>query len=160
GQGTLPTATPKVSDFGLARVLDASNHRTRTGHIVGTLAYMAPEQAAGTAHRAGPAADVYALGAVLYELLTGHAPFGPDPSAATLHRILYEPPAGLRRLNPDVPRDLETVVLKCLEKNPDNRYATALVLADDLRRFLVGKPVAAQRVGTAESIRRWIARRP
>ncbi|MBA4190332.1 MAG: hypothetical protein C0467_20285 [Planctomycetaceae bacterium] len=154
------TATPKVSDFGLARVLDASNHRTRTGHIVGTLAYMAPEQAAGSAHRAGPAADVYALGAVLYELLTGHAPFGPDPSAVTLHRILHEPPAGLRRLNPAVPRDLETVVLKCLEKNPDNRYATALVLADDLHRFLVGIPVAAQRVGRAESIRRWIARRP
>jgi WD40 repeat protein/serine/threonine protein kinase len=159
-QDPLLTATPKVSDFGLARVLDASNHRTRTGHIVGTLAYMAPEQAAGTAHRAGPAADVYALGAVLYELLTGHAPFGPDPSAATLHRILYEPPASLRRLRPAVPRDLETVVLKCLEKNPDQRYATALVLADDLRRFLTGKPVAAQRVGPAESVRRWIARRP
>ncbi|VTU02616.1 wd-40 repeat-containing protein : Serine/threonine protein kinase with WD40 repeats OS=Pirellula staleyi (strain ATCC 27377 / DSM 6068 / ICPB 4128) GN=Psta_3332 PE=4 SV=1: Pkinase: WD40: WD40: WD40: WD40: WD40: WD40: WD40: WD40: WD40: WD40 [Gemmataceae bacterium] len=156
----LLAATPKVSDFGLARVLDASNHRTRTGHIVGTLAYMAPEQAAGTAHRAGPAADVYALGAVLYELLTGHAPFGPDPSPATLHRILYEPPAGLRRLTPAVPRDLETVVLKCLEKNPDRRYATALVLADDLRRFLAGRPIAAQRVGPAESLRRWVARRP
>lgn len=154
------TAEPKVSDFGLARVLDASNHRTRTGHIVGTLAYMAPEQAAGTAHRAGPAADVYALGAVLYELLTGHSPFGPDPTAATLQRILYEPPPGLRRLTPAVPRDLETIALKCLEKNPDNRYATALVLADDLRQFLVGKPIAAQRVGRAETLRRWVARRP
>lgn len=153
-------AIPKVTDFGLARLLDETGGRTRTGDIVGTLGYMAPEQAAGTAHRAGPAADVYALGAILYELLTGGPPFGPEPTAATLHRLLHEPPPSPRRVSPSVPRDLETIALKCLEKRPDDRYPTALALADDLRRYLDGEPVEARPVGSAEAVRRWAVRRP
>lgn len=152
--------TPKVSDFGLARVLDAGSGRTRTGDIIGTLGFMAPEQAAGTAHRAGPPADVYALGAILFDLLTGRPPFGSDPTAYTLFKLLNEPPPTPRRLNPAVPRDLETVALKCLEKDPDRRYPTALALADDLRRFLDGKPVTARPAGAATQFARWARRRP
>jgi WD40 repeat protein len=155
-----PAGEPKVSDFGLAKRLDAATGQTRTGDIIGTLGYMAPEQAAGTAHRAGPPADVYALGAVLYELLTGRPPFGPDPSARTLYDLLHEPPVPPRRLVGAVPRDLETVCLHCLEKNPDRRYPSALALAEDLRRYLDGKPVTARPVGSAARLGRWAARRP
>lgn len=158
----MSTGVPKVSDFGLARVVDgdAGNGRTRTGDIVGTLGYMAPEQAAGTGHRAGPAADVYALGAILFELLTGRTPFGPDSSAQTLYRLLHEPPPSPHRLASSVPRDLETVCLKCLEKAPENRYPTALALAEDLRRFRDGIPVSARPPGTATQVARWAIRRP
>lgn len=151
---------PKVTDFGLARVLDATSGRTRTGDIVGTLGYMAPEQAAGAAHRAGPPADVYALGAILYELLTGRVPFGPEPSARALYEVLHEPPSPPRRLARGIPRDLETVCLKCLEKNPDRRYPSALALAEDLRRFLDGRPVEARPVGAVAQVTRWAVRRP
>ena len=151
---------PKLTDFGLAKRLDAATGRTRTGHLVGTLGYMAPEQAAGTAHRAGPPADVYALGAVLYELLTGRPPFGPAPSAQTLYRLLNEPPASPRQVARNLPRDLETICLQCLEKNPERRYPTAAAVADDLRRFLDGRPVAARPVGTAVQVARWAGRHP
>jgi WD40 repeat protein/serine/threonine protein kinase len=156
----LAGAVPKVSDFGLARVLDAEGGRTRTGDILGTLGYMAPEQAAGTAHRAGPPADVYALGAILFELLTGRTPFGPDASAQTLYRLLHDPAPSVSRYAHGTPRDLDTVCLKCLEKHPDSRYPSALALADDLRRFLNGKPVDARPPGTAKQVARWAVRRP
>lgn len=156
----LAGAVPKVSDFGLARVLDAEGGRTRTGDILGTLGYMAPEQAAGTAHRAGPPADVYALGAILFELLTGRTPFGPDTSAQTLYRLLHDPAPSVGRYAHGTPRDLDTVCLKCLEKHPNSRYPSALALADDLRRFLNGKPVEARPLGTATQVARWAIRRP
>mgnify|MGYP002780377672 CR=1 FL=1 len=156
----LAGAVPKVSDFGLARVLDAEGGRTRTGDILGTLGYMAPEQAAGTAHRAGPPADVYALGAILFELLTGRTPFGPDASAQTLYRLLHDPAPSVSRYAHGTPRDLDTVCLKCLEKHPDSRYPSALALADDLRRFLNGQPVAARPPGPATQVARWAVRRP
>ncbi len=156
----LSGATPKISDFGLARVLDGEAGRTRTGDILGTLGYMAPEQAAGTAHRAGPPADVYALGAILFELLTGRTPFGSDASAQTLYRLLHDPAPSVTRSAPGTPRDLETVCLKCLEKNPDRRYPSALALAEDLRRFQDGRPVEARPLGTATQVARWAVRRP
>ncbi len=151
---------PKLGDFGLARVLDARSARTRTGDVVGTLGYMAPEQAAGGAHRAGPGADVYALGAVLYDLLAGRPPFGHEPTARALFELFQEPPASVRAARPEVPRDLETVCLRCLEKHPARRYPTALALADDLRRFLDGRPVTARAPGAAVRFARWARRRP
>jgi serine/threonine protein kinase len=141
-----PDGTPKVTDFGLARQLDAESGQTQPGLIMGTPSYMAPEQAGGQAHAAGPAADVYALGAILYEALTGKPPFRGSSLAETLNRVRNEEPVPPRRLNPGVPRDLETVCLKCLRKQPEQRYPSAQELADDLGRFLRGEPVAARPV--------------
>ncbi|QEL15001.1 protein kinase domain-containing protein [Limnoglobus roseus] len=151
---------PKVTDFGLAKAVGSASRGTRTGDVLGTLGYMAPEQAAGAAHHAGPPADVYALGGVLYELLTGTPPFDPQPTARTLLNVLYEPPPAPHRARPDCPRDLATICLKCLEKRPEGRYATAADLAADLRRFLDGRPLAARPVGPLTAAARWAARRP
>jgi WD40 repeat protein/serine/threonine protein kinase len=135
--------TAKVIDFGLARRLD-DVRLTQNGMLVGTPIYMAPEQATGKNKALGPGVDVYALGAMLYELLTGQPPFMADSVEATLAIVSREDPIPPRRLQPRVPRDLETICLKCLEKEPARRYASALDLADDLHRFLSHKPVAAQ----------------
>jgi eukaryotic-like serine/threonine-protein kinase len=140
--------TPKVSDFGLAKRLDESAEGlTRTGDILGTPSFMAPEQAFGNAKGVGREADVYALGAVLYDLLCGRPPFiGPSP-VETLIRVVSEDPEQPRRLRAEIPRDLEAICLKCLEKDPRKRYPTAAELAQDLACFLAGEPVSSIRSG-------------
>jgi len=135
---------PKITDFGLAKRLDAGPGLTRTNAVMGTPSYMAPEQASGKTAEIGPAADVYALGALLYEALTGRPPFHGPTSLDTLHQVLVSDPVAPRRLQPRTPRDLETVCLKCLEKQPGRRYASASDLAEDLRRFQAGEPVRAR----------------
>jgi len=150
--------TPKISDFGLARKLDEEG-QTQTGSVMGTPSYMAPEQARAEA-TVGPAADVYALGAILYELLTGQPPFRGSTTHHTIQQVLNEEPAAPRRLNRNVPRDLEAICLTCLKKEQSRRYATAADLAEDLRRFQVGEPVAARWVGELERGWRWCRRYP
>jgi serine/threonine protein kinase len=150
---------PKIADFGLAKRLDSdSTAWTQDGAVLGTASYMAPEQAAGRVREIGPATDVYALGALLYELLTGRPPFKADSWSETIRQVLHEEPAPPARVQADVPADLETVCLKCLEKDPARRYAAAGELADDLGRFLDGKPVAAVPLGAAERLARLAAR--
>jgi hypothetical protein len=151
--------TPKVADFGLAKKLDEAG-QTQSGAIVGTPSYMAPEQAAGKGKALGPAADVYALGAILYEALVGRPPFRAATSLETLRQILDDEPVPPRRLQPRVPRDLETICLKCLHKEPHRRYAMALELAEDLRRLLAGEPIRARPVGPVERALKWARRRP
>ncbi len=132
---------PKVVDFGLAK-RGGRDDLTRTGVVMGTPAYMAPEQAAGKAKFAGPAADIYALGVMLYECLSGRPPFQAEDTVSLLLKVAEETPPPLRDMAPEVSRDLEIVCLKCLEKEPHARYATARDLADDLDRVLAGEPVA------------------
>jgi tetratricopeptide (TPR) repeat protein len=155
----LGRCTPKISDFGLAKKLDSPDGPTRSGAVVGSPLYMAPEQARGDA-AVGPAADVYSLGAILYELLTGRPPFQAANVGMTLWQVLAEEPPAVRALRPRVPRDLETVCLKCLHKEPHRRYDTALALAEDLRRFRDGEPVAARPAGPLERAAKWVRRRP
>ncbi len=150
---------PKIADFGLAKRLDADSGQTRTGAVVGTPSYMAPEQAGGQTRRVGPAVDVYALGAILYELLTGRPPFRGDSVLETLQRVVAEEPVPPGRLR-KVPADLETICLKCLQKDPARRYAGAGDLADDLRRFQQGEPIRARPVGRWERAWMWVRRRP
>ena len=150
---------PKVTDFGLAKRLDAETTAwTQDGAVLGTPSYMAPEQAAGKVHEVGPAADIWALGAVLYELLTGRPPFRADTRDETVRRVLHDDPDPPGRARPDVPADLETVCLKCLEKDPARRYASADALADDLGRFLDGGPVAAVPPSPLERLARAVGR--
>jgi tRNA A-37 threonylcarbamoyl transferase component Bud32 len=154
--------TPKITDFGLAKQLDADSNQTRSGAIMGTPSYMAPEQAWGRSKvlPIGPAADIYALGAILYELLTGRPPFKGATAMDTVLQVAHEEPVPPGRLNPKVPRDLETVCLKCLHKEPRKRYGTAAELADDLQRFVKGEPVKARPVSVAERGWRWCRRNP
>jgi WD40 repeat protein/serine/threonine protein kinase len=150
---------PKVADFGLAKWLDTAEARetlTKTGDVVGTPSYMAPEQASGAA--VGPPTDVYALGAVLYELLTGRPPFAAQTPFETLLRVLHEEPVSVTRLSPSVPRDLATVTMKCLEKEPSRRYATALGLAEELRRFRAHEPITARPPSTWYRGRKFVRR--
>jgi serine/threonine protein kinase len=150
---------PKITDFGLAKRLDSdSTALTRDGAVLGTASYMAPEQAEGRSREIGPAVDVYALGAILYELLTGRPPFQTDSWNQTVQQVLHADPERPTRLQPDVPRDLETICLKCLEKEPSQRYASAGELADDLSRFLKGQPVAAVPLGERERLERLAGR--
>jgi WD40 repeat protein len=162
----------KVADFGLVKRLDADSTQTETGELMGTPVYMPPEQAAGHAKAAGPKSDVYALGAILYECLTGRPPFRGATVPETIRQVLNDVPAPPRRLRPEVPAGLEAVCLKCLEKDPSHRYHTAEALADDLRNFLCGRPtdrptsawqrleadLYAKNVALAE--REWAAGRP
>ena len=153
--------SPKVADFGLARKTEESSSRlTQFGTIVGTPSYMAPEQAAGDPDKVGPAADVYSLGAVLYELLTGRRPFVGATMLETLEQVRTADPVPPRQLQPKVPRDLETITLKCLRKDPARRYRSAAALADDLDRYRDGRPIEARPVGPAERAVRWTRRNP
>jgi tetratricopeptide (TPR) repeat protein len=156
----LDAYVPKVSDFGLARGVDDSRGLTKTGDVFGTPAYMPPEQAFGSARRLGPTADVYALGAILYELLTGRPPFHGTTTLDTLDQLHHHDPVPPARLQPTVPRDLDTICLKCLHKEPARRYPSADELADDLRRYLDGRPVLARPVGPSERLAKWVRRNP
>jgi WD40 repeat protein/serine/threonine protein kinase len=170
--------TPKVSDFGLAKRFagesvpgeaNASDWQSRSGQLLGTPSYMAPEQASRawgpakdgpTTRAVSPATDVYSLGAILYELLTGRAPFKAETDLDTVIQVVYDEPLSPTRLQPKVPRDLETICLKCLHKIPLKRYPSALELAEDLRRFLAGEPIQAKPVGAWERALKWGQRRP
>ncbi len=152
--------TLKVTDFGLAKRLDDDSGHTRSGAIMGTPSYMAPEQAYGKSNEIGPAADIYALGAVLYAALTGHPPFRGATAWETVEQVRIQEPVPPRRLLPKLPRDLETICLKCLLKEPERRFATALELAEDLERFLDGRPVLVRPVPAWERASRWARRRP
>ena len=153
--------TPKVSDFGLA--LSYGYHDVSETSLAcprGTPSYMAPEQANANRAQIGAASDIHALGAMLYELLTGRPPFQGTSTLETLDQVRGQNPVPPRRLNPKIPRDLETIALKCLEKNPFRRYASAEALAGDLRRWLDGKPISARPVSPIEHAWRWCRRRP
>ena len=152
--------TPKITDFGLARRLEAGAGLTQTGFPVGTPSYMAPEQARGQTRAIGPAVDVYALGAILYELLTGRPPFRAETPTETVHQVIYQDPAPPSRLNAKVPRELETICLKCLHKEPERRYASAAALADDLKRFGEGRPILARPPSLGGRLWRWARRNP
>ncbi len=151
---------PKVADFGLAKQLGAEEGLSQTGAVMGTPSYMAPEQAAGRVRELGPPTDVYGLGAILYKCLTGRPPFQGTTKHETLQQVLRQEPVAPRRLVPTVPRDLETVCLRCLEKDATKRYATAADLADDLGRFVRGEPVVARPVGRLGRGWRWCRRNP
>jgi WD40 repeat protein/tRNA A-37 threonylcarbamoyl transferase component Bud32 len=155
----LDDRTPKITDFGLAKKLDDVG-QTQSGAVMGTPSYMAPEQAAGKAGHAGPLADVYALGAILYDCLTGRPPFRAPTAVDTILQVIHDDPVPISRLTPKTPRDLETICLKCLQKEPGKRYPSALALAEDLRRYLDGKPISARPVGRLERGWRWCKRNP
>jgi eukaryotic-like serine/threonine-protein kinase len=149
----------KVTDFGLAKQRAAESHLTASGAILGTPSYMAPEQAAGD-KAVGPAADVYALGAILYECLTGRPPFRAAAVMDTVLQVLHDDPVPPSRLQPRLPRDLETICLKCLTKKPDARYTSAAALADDLGRFLSGDTILARPASPVTKLWRWAWRHP
>jgi tetratricopeptide (TPR) repeat protein len=150
---------PKITDFGLAKFLTEAG-LTRTGDVLGTPSYMAPEQAIGKVGVITAAVDVYGLGAILYEALTGRPPFRAETGVATLSQVQQDDPVPPRRLQPTVPRDLETICLKCLRKEAGRRYATAQELADDLRHFRAGESIRARPVGRGERVVRWCRRKP
>jgi serine/threonine-protein kinase len=151
---------PHVTDFGLVKMLQGDTRLTATGAIVGTPSYMSPEQAGGSRDGVGPSSDVYSLGAVLYALLTGRAPFAESTPLDTLVQVLEGEPEPPRRLNAQVPGELEAICLKCLEKAPEDRYPSAAALADDLERCLKGEGIEAQPQGLRHRFRRWLRREP
>jgi len=155
-----PYVALKITDFGLAKRVDDDSGRTQDGSVMGTPAYMAPEQAFGATKDISPATDIHALGAILYELLTGRPPFKGSTVHDTLEQVRHRDPVPVRTLQPHVPPDLETICLKCLQKDPKKRYASALALAEDLRRFLDRRPIHARPVGQIARAWRWAKREP
>jgi eukaryotic-like serine/threonine-protein kinase len=151
---------PKIADFGLAKCLDVDKGLTKTQLIVGSPSYMAPEQTGQSSTPIGPGADVYSLGAILYELLTGRPPFQAATVLETLQQVRWEEPIAPRRFQPRLPRDLVTICMKCLQKDPAKRYGSADLLAEDLRRFGSGESILARPVGVAEQLWRWCRREP
>jgi tetratricopeptide (TPR) repeat protein len=152
--------TPKIADFGLARHFDGGSALSLSGARMGTPSYMAPELVTGKAGTIGPAADIYSLGSLLYEMLTGRPPFRGETASETERQVIADEPVPPARLNPKVPRDLETICLKCLHKDAPRRYADAGALADDLRRFMEGRPIRARRISRLELAWRWCRRNP
>ncbi len=150
---------PKVTDFGLAKRLDDDAGHTKTGEILGTIGYMAPEQLDHSHAKIGPRTDVYALGVLLYEMLTGKQAFASNPATA-LQQVLKGDPPSPARVRPGVPRDLEAICMKCFEKNVADRYESAEALADDLRRYSEGRPISARRIGAARRALKWMQRHP
>ena len=151
---------PHLTDFGLARLVESESTVTRTVEVLGTPSYMAPEQAAGNNTKLTSATDVYGLGAVLYQLLTGHPPFAGGTTYETIKLLLETEPRPPRLWNPKVDRDLSTICLKCLEKDPQRRYSSALALAEDLERWLKHEPIQARRTGVVGRGRKWLQRNP
>jgi serine/threonine-protein kinase len=151
---------PKIMDFGLAKLIDSGDALTVTGQIVGTPSYMAPEQASGNIREVREQADIYSLGAVLYAMLTGEPPFRGENRVETLLQVLHQDPRPARAINPRIPRDLDTICMKCLEKDPSHRYASAAELSADLGRFLIGEPVHARPVSIRRRVKRWARREP
>ena len=152
--------TLKITDFGLAKQLDQEEGLSRTGAVIGTASYMAPEQARSSLGDIGPASDIYALGAILYEMLTGRAPFKGKNDLETLDQVRHQEPVPPSRLQPSTQRELETICLKCLEKDPSKRYSSAAELADDVRRFLNDEPILARPAGLIERTVKWARRSP
>lgn len=151
---------PRITDFGLAKATDTDADLSLSGGILGTPSYMSPEQAAGKRGAAAPATDIYAVGAILYDLLTGRPPFRADSPVETMRQVIESEPAPPRLLNARIDRDLETICLKCLAKDPRRRYDTAQELSDDLERYLNREPIHARRIGTVARVHRWTRRHP
>ena len=149
---------PQVTDFGLAKRTDEDSELTRTEQVMGTPSYMSPEQARGASKTVGPTSDVYSLGALIYALLTGRPPFRAETAAETVVQVINDDPVLPSKLNPSAPRDLETICLKCLEKETTKRYSSARDLADDLGRYQRGEPIVARPVGNTERAWRWCKR--
>jgi WD40 repeat protein len=161
GAPEFPSVHAKVTDFGIAKFFgEQEGAQTASGSILGTPSYMAPEQANGQIREIGPATDVYALGAILYELLTGRAPFRADTSWDTIAQVIGQEPIPPSRFHAKIPPDLETICLRCLEKKPSARYRSAKALAEDLRRYLDDMPIFARPAGTLERLGKWARRRP
>jgi eukaryotic-like serine/threonine-protein kinase len=154
------TDTPRITDFGLAKHLDTDSDLTQSGQVVGSPNFMSPEQASSRLGAVGPRADLYGLGAILYCLLTGRPPFHAATVSDTLEQLLLSDPVPPRLLNPSVPVDLETICLKCLEKEPPRRYETAQEVVEELDRFLRGEPIRARPLGPVGRIWRWSRREP
>ncbi|HKO96453.1 MAG TPA: protein kinase [Pyrinomonadaceae bacterium] len=156
-----PDGVPKIADFGIAKRMDDDSKLTRSGAVIGTPTYMAPEQAKGNSRHVGPAADIYSLGTILYEMLAGRPPFLPEDSeVAVTVRVLTEDPVSPAWHQPEIPRDLETICMKCLEKEPRKRYLNAGEFAEDLRRFLDDESIRAKPPGTIGSSIKWVRRHP
>src|SRR5947208_7533737 len=151
---------PHLTDFGLARLVESESTVTRTMEVFGTPSYMAPEQAVGNNAGVTSATDIYGLGAVLYQLLTGHPPFAAGTTYETVRLVLDTEPRQPRLLNPKIDRDLNTICLKCLDKDPRRRYSSALALAEDLERWLKHEPIRARRTGLVTRGRKWVRRNP